>query len=289
MADLVGTRRCTTSACTLARSVTLLLIAVGGAHCGDRTVGGSGSTRTSTGGSSLTSVAGTTSPSTSVVGTMSHSTSNASTSAAWASYICYGNPCWGRYTTAPDGAAGPYPPAPAWPDGGVRDDSGQLCPPIGAACAATYSLCGPSMYGNCGPAEICAPTGWTLGYGGQGGCPTSTRTRKQDIHYLDAAEQEALAHRALAMPLATYHYKPDTADPGPIHLGFIIEDVPGSPAVAPDGQHVDLYGYVSLAMATIKEQAREIAKLRAEVDALKANASTRASRHRLGAVTDPRP
>jgi hypothetical protein len=39
--------------------------------------------------------------------------------------------------------------------------------------------------------------------------------------------------------------------------------------VAADGEHVDLYGYISMAVAALQVQAQEIAALRAEVKALK--------------------
>jgi hypothetical protein len=71
----------------------------------------------------------------------------------------------------------------------------------------------------------------------------------------------------LRFKLATYEYR-DPALAGKRHLGFIIEDVPGSPAVERDGTMVDLYGYASMLVAAMQEQSGEIARLRAEVRAL---------------------
>jgi hypothetical protein len=85
---------------------------------------------------------------------------------------------------------------------------------------------------------------------------------------LPAVAACGVADEALHIRLATYRYRPEAGDPAPTHLGFVIEDDPASPAVTPDRQHVDLYGYVSMAVATIQEQAREIDALRARVDAL---------------------
>ncbi|GAC1352279.1 MAG: hypothetical protein NVS3B20_09960 [Polyangiales bacterium] len=63
--------------------------------------------------------------------------------------------------------------------------------------------------------------------------------------------------------LATYHYK--TGDDAP-HLGFIIEDMrEPSAAVLPSRDRVDLYGYVSMAVAALQRQENDIAALRAEV------------------------
>jgi len=68
--------------------------------------------------------------------------------------------------------------------------------------------------------------------------------------------------------LATYEYK-DPALAGKRHLGFIIEDVPGSPAVDRDGNMVDLYGYASMLVAAVQAQGEEIAKLKADLARLR--------------------
>ncbi|MGH7896283.1 MAG: hypothetical protein ACREQL_16575, partial [Candidatus Binatia bacterium] len=52
-------------------------------------------------------------------------------------------------------------------------------------------------------------------------------------------------------------------------LGFIIDDVGTSPAVAADGGHVDLYGYTSMAVAAIQAQQKRIEALEREVAALR--------------------
>src|SRR5439155_22412171 len=54
------------------------------------------------------------------------------------------------------------------------------------------------------------------------------------------------------------------------HLGFIIDAVGASPAVAADGGHVDLYGYTSMAVGAIQAQQRRIDALTREVAALRA-------------------
>jgi hypothetical protein len=49
----------------------------------------------------------------------------------------------------------------------------------------------------------------------------------------------------------------------------LIDDQPDpSPAVAADRTHVDEYGYTSMLLATVQQQAREIEELRRRVAAL---------------------
>lgn len=100
-----------------------------------------------------------------------------------------------------------------------------------------------------------------------GGCPISLKKYKDEVRYLSAAERSSAAKQALAVPLATWRYK-DGLDDGKTHLGFLIDDVPGSPAVQADGAHVDLYGYTSLAIAALQQQQAELDALKAEVAAL---------------------
>jgi hypothetical protein len=251
------------------RSSGVVLLAL--AACGEGSTGVS-----STGGSSSSSMASTSmaSGATSAASTMattSTTTSSASGRASgdggiWQAYLCQGIPCYERQTPA-DGAA--YPPLPPWPDAGVLDGDGGLCPALGAACDGVGTKCGDPANLMCGPVEECLPADRAgPGYGGQYACPVSSRTRKQDIHYVDDSERESLANEALHIRLATYRYRPEAGDPAPTHLGFVIEDDPASPAVTPDRQHVDLYGYVSMAVATMQQQAREIEALRARVEEL---------------------
>jgi hypothetical protein len=55
------------------------------------------------------------------------------------------------------------------------------------------------------------------------------------------------------------------ADPHTKHLGFIIEDQPESLAVDQTHHRVDLYGYVSMMVAAMQVQEKEIAALRQEL------------------------
>ena len=100
-------------------------------------------------------------------------------------------------------------------------------------------------------------------------CPVSLRETKRDIRPLDAAALAAAHRQASSLPLSTWSYRADP--PGARRrLGFVIEDVGASPAVTLDGQHVDLYGYTSLALAALQDQDRQIAELQAQVAELRA-------------------
>lgn len=102
-----------------------------------------------------------------------------------------------------------------------------------------------------------------------GGCPISTRRLKREIRYLGQREQEAIHRDLMRFRLATYRY---TFDPKEAkkHLGFILEDQPGSPAVDAKRNMVDLYQYTSMVVAAMQTQARKM-----EAQARKMEAQTR--------------
>jgi hypothetical protein len=90
---------------------------------------------------------------------------------------------------------------------------------------------------------------------------------------VESAELQKLHDETLSMRLATYRYKGpfiDPKDPAAKHLGFIIEDQPQSLSVDRLHDRVDLYGYMSMAVATMQVQEKEIAELRKELSAVKA-------------------
>lgn len=101
-----------------------------------------------------------------------------------------------------------------------------------------------------------------------GGCPISRARYKRDIAYLGPAERERVYRDLLAIPLASYAYKGDPA--ASPQLGFIIEDIEPSPATR--GDHVNLYGYLSMAVNAVQLQARQIETLEREVALLRARA-----------------
>jgi hypothetical protein len=107
---------------------------------------------------------------------------------------------------------------------------------------------------------------------------TSTARAKRDIAYVDVASEERLRAELLSIRLATHRYKPGFAHDEGMHLGFIIEDMPEiSPAVLSSREHVDLYGFVSMAVAAIKAQQRELDALRERLARLEATSNGRSA------------
>jgi hypothetical protein len=108
-----------------------------------------------------------------------------------------------------------------------------------------------------------------------GGCPISSRKYKDEIQYVDNAALQQLHDETIGIRLATYNYKAQVADPNPKHLGFIIEDrPPQSSAVDWSHERVDLYGYLSMVVATMQVQEKEIAELRRQLELAQSPAQT---------------
>ena len=98
----------------------------------------------------------------------------------------------------------------------------------------------------------------------------SRREFKKDISYIKSEERAELANEALSTSLARYHYRDEPGEQKR-HLGFIIDDQPGSsPAIASDETHVDEYGYTSMLLAAVQEQQRQIDELKRELADMKA-------------------
>ena len=122
-----------------------------------------------------------------------------------------------------------------------------------------------------GPVQIGGPAacGFTCcGGPGGSGCPVSRRSFKRDIEHLDQEDLARIYDDLRKIQLSTYHYKTDPTGT-PRHLGFIIDDTKTPYPINPDGMSVDLYGYMSMSVAAIQMQSREIAALRAELAALR--------------------
>jgi hypothetical protein len=134
----------------------------------------------------------------------------------------------------------------------------------GASCGERDARCDP--VDDCNALLVCTDSDPTEA---PGGCPISQRAHKRDIRYVDDTRRARLARELLDLRLAEYAYKGERAGV-PARLGFIIDDAPRSPAVRPDEQRVDLYGYASMAVATVQQQQREIEALRGELAALRA-------------------
>jgi hypothetical protein len=145
-------------------------------------------------------------------------------------------------------------------------------PNLGTACTTEGATC---SYQCNHMTRICQGGIWT---GKQGfGCPISSRAAKREIHYLDPAELRRVSDELLHTRLASWEYR-DVALAGKRHLGFIIEDQPGSVAVDRSGAMVDLYSYTSMLVAATQVQAREIERLSRELADLKKQLRRRPSR-----------
>lgn len=114
-------------------------------------------------------------------------------------------------------------------------------------------------------------------------CPISSRSFKHDIAYLTESDEQRLADELRQIRLATYKYN-NPADQAKSHLGFIIEDMPNSPAVRSPSM-VDLYGYTSWVVAALQVQAKrtealtkEMTKLRHQLDVERVKARACAAR-----------
>jgi hypothetical protein len=128
------------------------------------------------------------------------------------------------------------------------------CAAEGTACATKGETCGDGTY-TCGSVMVCDDHDPK-----KGGCPISSAKFKEGIHYLSDAELARLHDETLDMRLTTYLYSGD----GSKHLGFIVEDQPESMSVDRGHDRVDLYGYLSMVVATLKVQEEEIRALKAK-------------------------
>jgi hypothetical protein len=152
-------------------------------------------------------------------------------------------------------------------DAALEDDAGSECPSVGSNCSTMGQTCGTSNpYVNCGATEVCSDHDPKLGVGG---CPISSRKAKDHIECVDSAQLQKLHDETMRIRLATYNYKEPYSDPGTKHLGFIIDDDPSSPAVNAGRERVDLYSYLSMVVATMQVEEKEIANLRRELSRMR--------------------
>jgi hypothetical protein len=161
-------------------------------------------------------------------------------------------------------------------DGGIECEAGSFCYAAGEVFSGATPECRPAPGSplNCGAigcAWDCKCESVPLA---ECACAylTSTARAKQDIAYVDASTEARLHDELMAVRLATYRYRPGVTGEDGVHLGFIIEDMPDdSPAVLPSRERVDIYGYLSMAVAALKVQERELEDLRDRVARLEAN------------------
>lgn len=141
----------------------------------------------------------------------------------------------------------------------TTEDVGEACGSEGARCDGVA---------NCGAHLICAATDPT---NQPGGCPISRARFKEEISYLSEQELHGYHEQLMSLPLASYRYR-HAQGAGP-QLGFIIEDI--EPSVAVSGDHVNMYGYLSMAVAAIKVQQEQITALQRELKQLRAQTAAK--------------
>lgn len=100
-----------------------------------------------------------------------------------------------------------------------------------------------------------------------GGCPISKPIYKQNIEFLGPLDRQQLAQQIQDMPLASWQYKFEST--GHKRLGFLIDENTPPELVKPDGNSVDLYGYMTMAVAAIQEQNTRVEALEKELQSLK--------------------
>jgi hypothetical protein len=137
---------------------------------------------------------------------------------------------------------------------------------LGDLCSGAGDQC--DGVARCGAKLICAAADPTTQFGG---CPMSRAHFKEQIEYVTEEQRRAFRDQLMSIPLASYRYK-HAPEAGP-QLGFVIEDIEPSSAVS--GDHVNMYGYLSMAIAAIQEQQRQIADLERELGVLRARVEGR--------------
>ena len=95
-------------------------------------------------------------------------------------------------------------------------------------------------------------------------CPVSKAKYKHEIEYLSRSKARDIAGELKNMKIAEWKYKTDSND-RKARLGFLIDDNMNSPAVHANGERVDLYGYISMAVVTIQQQQAQIDALEKRV------------------------
>jgi hypothetical protein len=111
---------------------------------------------------------------------------------------------------------------------------------VGSPCSTKGDTCGTRSSLNCGVIEVCDDHDPR---GGPGGCPISSAKFKNDIRYIDENLLERLHDETMQMRLAS----------------------PQRLAVDPGLGRVDLYGYLSMVVAAVQVQEKEIADLRQQL------------------------
>ncbi len=165
---------------------------------------------------------------------------------------------WFETCGAPVCQGSPWKPTPGVPECTKGEK-------LGDPCQAADDMC--DNKDSCKAFLVCATKDPKQG---PGGCPISRRSFKTEIQYLSRSDEDRYARELQNLRLSTWVYRQGDDRK---RLGIILEDSPTSIAVDNGRDRVDLYSYVSLAVAALKVQRREIHELRREVKLLRDRAN----------------
>jgi hypothetical protein len=147
----------------------------------------------------------------------------------------------------------------------TTEEEGQACATDGQRCDGVAT---------CGATLMCAAEAPRT-------CPVSRARYKQGISYLGDAERGQFHDQITQLRLASYRYK---SAPDVPQLGFMIDDI--EPSVAVSGDHVNLYAYLSMAVAAIQVQDQQIKGLQRQLEQLRANLATESRADQIQARAD---
>jgi hypothetical protein len=136
----------------------------------------------------------------------------------------------------------------------TSEEAGDACDEADAHCDGVAS---------CGAMLRCTDADPTMQ---AGGCPRSRARFKRDIDYVSEQERRAYHEQLVSLPLASWRYRDANTAAAP-QLGFVIEDI--EPSAAVSGDRVNMYGYLSMAVAAIQVQQDQIQALEHELRALR--------------------
>jgi hypothetical protein len=131
---------------------------------------------------------------------------------------------------------------------------------VGQSCTTDGQRC--DGVATCGATLLCATQAPQT-------CPKSRAEYKENIRYLGDAERAQFHDQIAQLPLASYRYKSAPEVP---QLGFMIDDV--EPSVVVSGDRVNLYAYLSMAVAAIQVQDQRIQELQRQLERLRAHLDT---------------
>ena len=93
---------------------------------------------------------------------------------------------------------------------------------------------------------------------------TSSRDYKKNIQIVDANQFPVMLSKVMNMVPTTYEYKEEYGGDGNKKLGFISEEMPKE-VTSKDGKAVDLYELLTMTIAAMQEQQKQIEELKSQI------------------------